>query len=248
MTAWIETAWRAIPPLPSLPVWLWVVIAAVGIPVLLLVVILSASVKAKVTYSGDFRVKVKYLGLTVFDSDTPPKPEKRKPKRSKHEPSPPERSQSQPEPSLTQRLSERSGVTQLAQDVSQANSRSFDFEMFKVIYDSMTTPLKRVAGKVKVRGLRLSCIVGGDDAFTIALTYGAQSAAISALLTWLNQILSLKVKQVTVAADFDSEKTQINMKFKAKLRVGTVVFIAGGLAFKYRKELMNMVSQRSGSA
>jgi hypothetical protein len=80
-----------------------------------------------------------------------------------------------------------------------------------------------MAAKTKVRGLRLNCVIGGKDAFKTAMTYGFQSAAVSAGLAWLGSIVNLKTKKVSVTADFEKEETEIRMKCTAKLRVGTAV-------------------------
>ncbi|MCL1789107.1 MAG: hypothetical protein FWG33_01985, partial [Oscillospiraceae bacterium] len=63
----------------------------------------------------------------------------------------------------------------------------------------------------------------GEDAAKIALNYGFQSAAISGGLSWLNEIVTLKIKNVDITADFEKEKTDIRMKCKIKLSVISAV-------------------------
>ncbi|MCL1881155.1 MAG: hypothetical protein FWF76_03160 [Oscillospiraceae bacterium] len=125
---------------------------------------------------------------------------------------------------FAQKVSKQSGFSKIVDDVSKANSRSFDFEMFKLIYDSSKKPVKRLISKMKISRLEFDCMVAGDDAFKVALSYGAQSVAISGGLAWLDSILKLKVKRVNVVANFEKTETEIHMKFIAKLKVKTVVF------------------------
>jgi hypothetical protein len=206
--------------LPSLPTWLWVVIGIVGGLTLLITIMLSSSVVAKIEYHGDFTLKAKYLGFTIYDSRKKHKSKKKRKARQAKQ----VESKAAPKQSFADKVAEQSGINQTLDDVKKANKRSFDLEMYKLIYDSAKLPIKHMVRKTRVTNLRLNCVIGGDDAFRIAINYGLQSAAVSAGLAWLNQILILKIKKVNVAADFESSKTKIDMSCRAKFKVGTAVF------------------------
>jgi hypothetical protein len=164
------------------------------------------------------------LGITVFDSQKPQRLKKRVKKRKKKL----KKRVEDKNKSLTDKVtdfSEKAGISQAVDDVKQANSRSFDFEMYKLIYDSVKLPIKHLIKRTRVTNLRLNCVVATDDAFKTAMTYGFQSAAVSGGLAWVDSILTLRVnrKHISVTADFEKSKTEINMKCKVKVRVITAV-------------------------
>jgi hypothetical protein len=252
--------------IPDLPLWLWIVTGIVGGGVLLNVILLAASVTAKIEYHGDFSLKAKYLGITVFDTDEaetylkffqsvkgkkpvkasvrsadsedsePPPPEEDSEDTEDTEQTPTDSAQKQP-PSFMSQIAEQSGFSQLSKDVLKANKRSFDFEVYKLIYDSSKYPVKHIVRKTKITHLRLNCVIASSDAFKTAMIYGFQSAAISGALTWLGSILTLKVKKVSVTADFNKEKAEIDMKCRVKFRVGTVVFCLLKIAVKVIRQI-----------
>ena len=206
----------------------WIILGIVGGLLLLIAIALSLSVRADIEYKGDFTVKVKYLFFTLYDSRKPKSRKKSKKKSKKKVKQKPKnvvakkskKQQPPPRSTFAEKVAKESGIDEIAQDIKKANSRSFDFEMLKLIYDSAKTPIKRLISKFRVSKLHLDCTVGGEDAAKTALAYGFQSAAISGFLTWINEVLSLKVKRVNVIADFDQDKTTIYMKCRVKIRVG----------------------------
>jgi hypothetical protein len=186
------------------------------------------SVRVKIDYNNDFTVKVKYLFFTLY----PKKSKKAKKKhrkrigkkvaRKKKRLSEKLEKKMQDKQSLTARIAKDSGLDKVAEDIKKGNSRSFDFEMFKLIYDSAKPPLRKLIGKTRVEKLCLNCVIGGDDAAKVALTYGFQSAAISGGLAWLNEVLILKVKKVSVTADFSKEKTDLRLQCRVRIKVATL--------------------------
>ncbi|MCL1904155.1 MAG: hypothetical protein FWF94_07045 [Oscillospiraceae bacterium] len=193
-------------------------------------VLLFFSVIAYIDYGDDFSVKVKYLFITLYDSKKPKKQKKKKHKKRETN------KNKKQKKSFAKKLSEGSGIDELAEDVKEGNKRGFDFEMYMLIYDAAKAPIKRLIQKLRVVNLRLNCVIGGDDAAKVALNYGLQSAAVSGGLAWLNQILKLKIKEVNVTADFAKEKTDIQMECRIKLRViSAVVFFIKYLANAAKK-------------
>jgi hypothetical protein len=168
--------------------------------------------------------------VSLYDSDKPKKPKKlkkmkksKKSKKSKKKRNP----KKSKKKSFVEKIKKESGIEQLSDDVQQAskstNAASFDFEMFKLIYDSAKSPVKRLIQKLRVERLQINCVIGGDNAAKTALTYGFQSAAISAFLAWANEIVTLKTKEVNVSADFAKNKTDLQFKCRVKLRVWAAV-------------------------
>jgi hypothetical protein len=247
----------------------WIVLGVIGGLILLSAVVLMSSVVAKIEYCGDFALRIKFWGITVFDTGKlhryvnrfekfqrkrawknsrkikrqVTKEKKRVEKAAKRgKPSKKPQPDMKKNQSLIARIAEESGLAQVTEDIKDANKRSFDFEMLKLFYDSMFSPLKRIVGKIRVTGLQLNCVVGGSDAMKIALSYGLQSAAISSGLEWLNTILVLRAKQISVTADFAAEKTSLTMKCTVKIRIGVAVF------YVLKVSVKTLSAFRAGSA
>jgi len=211
---------------------LWVILGVVGLITLLTVIALFSSATAVIEYDKDFRARVKLMGLTLFDTkdmdeSAKPRKKKRAQKTANKATDTGKAVVAKKQQNFATKVMEKAGLDELVDDVKAANKRSFDFEMYKLIYDSTKAPVKHLVSKVRITHLRLTCVVATGDAMKTALLYGVQSAAISAGLAWLSTIMTLKAKEVKVSADFAKEKTEILMKAKVKIRVITA--IAGGL-------------------
>jgi len=200
----------------------WIILSIIGGLLLITLFLLCCSIIAYVDYKDEFTVKVKYLFLTLYPTK-PKKTKKTKTKKPKKIKAKKPKKIAQTEKSFPQKVAKESGMAAFAKDLRKANKRSFDFEMFKLIYDSAKPAMRKLVGKTRVTNLQLNCIIGGDDAAKIALTYGFQSAAISGGLAWLNEVLTLKVKKVNVTADFAKPETELTMKCRVKIRAGAAL-------------------------
>jgi hypothetical protein len=206
--------------------WLIITLSVIGGLLLLILFLLSCSVTAYINYTDDFRIKVRYLFFTFY-----PNPDKIKNKSDKKKQKEKVRQKKQMKANPTkpvkktfvQRVVKESGLDEVVNDISKANKRSFDFEMFKLIYDSAKPAVRRLVRQMKVQDLQLDCVIGGNDAAKVALTYGFQSAAISAGLAWLNEVLTLKIKKVNVTADFEKEQTEMSLSCRVRIRVGSAL-------------------------
>ncbi|MCL2071578.1 MAG: hypothetical protein FWH07_05010 [Oscillospiraceae bacterium] len=195
--------------------------------VLLIAILLLFSVTADIKYNGNFSVKAKYLFITLYDSKKT-KPEKKKPKKKDKKDKKKNKNKikllnnektKSKNKTFGEKVAEDSGIGAIAEDVKKGNKLGFDFEMFKLIYDSVKYPVKRLIRKLRVVNFRLNCVIGGEDAAKVALNYGVQSAVISGGLSWLDEIITLKVKEANITADFTKEQTELQMKCRVKLRL-----------------------------
>jgi hypothetical protein len=233
----------------------WIILGVVALLILLTVILLFCSVVAVIEYDGDFRARAKYAGFTLFDSKNLDSPEGKPKKAAKSEKQRKKLKKAkktgtaiakEKKQSFAKQIMEKSGLDEIVEDVKKANKRSFDFELYKLIYDSMKSPVKHLVSKVRITHLRLVCVVATGDAMKTALLYGAQSAAISGGLAWVSSVMTLKAKEVKVTADFAKEKTEITMKCKVKIRVITAV-VCGFKVLKASginlKTVMNLMKQ-----
>ncbi|MDR0222540.1 MAG: hypothetical protein LBI38_03255 [Oscillospiraceae bacterium] len=192
-----------------------IILGVVGGLALLAALLLSLSVKADIEYENGFTVRVRYGFITLY-----PRPEKKKKpprqKKIKAGKAPPSSGGS-----LLARTAEKTGIDKFADDVKKKGGRDFSFEKIKAAYDGAKAPLKRFIQKLRVEKLWINCVVGGDDAAKIALSYGAQSAVINAFLAWLKETVRLQIAEVRITADFLKEETEQRFKCRVRTRLFT---------------------------
>jgi len=203
----------------------WIILAVIGGLTVIIAVLMMCFIKADIEYKGDFTVKARYLFITLY-----PRPEKSKKKKKSAKPAKLAKQKKQSKPAKQKKQSKtsvasevKSQVGTLADDLKQANKRSIDWEMSKILLVSSFTPIKRFVRKLRVERVRINCVIGGDDAAKVALTYGLQSAVISSFLAWLKETVRLKTDEVNITADFMREETVQHIRFRVRVRVATVV-------------------------
>jgi hypothetical protein len=205
----------------------WIILAIIGGLLLLVLILLQFSITAGFEYHGDFTVKVRYLFIKLYPTESAKKRFKKRVKKRKQKLT---GSLARKPQTFTEKVARDTGLDKVARDVSEVTEAGkktspagFDFEMLKLIYDSARPALRKLVGKVRVEKLELYCVIGGDDAAKIALSYGFQSAAISAGLAWLNEVLTLKVKRVNVTADFEKVSTDMRVKCRVKIKAASAL-------------------------
>ena len=211
--------------------------------VLAVIFLLSVSVSAELTYENEsVEYIIKYLFFTIAAQ---PESERRKRKREKKKAKEKKREQKillkqkKPKKQKEPMLSEKNDIPQAgkpkAQPVSEANKAKtekpkkqkqkfdFDFEMIKRIISAASPHIKRIFRKIRIYDVYFDIVVGGDDAARTAINYGKMNMVINGLLCFLDSIVSLKVGEVNIEADFDKEKTDFFAHSAIKLRLSTLL-------------------------
>ena len=99
-------------------------------------------------------------------------------------------------------------------------------ETVQIVLDlirSVAKPLGDLLKKSRVTDLRLTLRVGGEDAAEIALNYGKLCGVVYGSLAALQNFIRVRVKKLDLSCDFCSEKTEQEIDFKLKVRVGSVL-------------------------
>lgn len=117
-----------------------------------------------------------------------------------------------------------------SEDNHKAN---FDFETIKGMIDSASPPIKRLLRKIRVNDVYIDIVAGGEDSAKVALTYGTLYAVICPILEWLKSVITFKVEELNIEADFEKEKTDYFVHAKAKLRLSTALGCAIWLLFRF---------------
>ena len=186
---------------------------------MLIALLLLLPITAQIKFENDFFLKIKFLGLTVyeFQNEKEEKAEKEKPKEKSEEAKPKEKEQG-----VFEKLKAKHGFKGAIQEI-------FDFAG-KVI-----TEVKPQLLKIKFRKFKLDLIVVGSDAAMTALEYGAVCSIVYPVLSFIDQNLNIKLKQINVLAGFKHIESQFSVSFNAKANAILLLIIA----FKALKEYKN---------
>ncbi len=190
----------------------------IGGVLLLIALILLLPITAQIKFNNDFFFKVKFLGITVYklkEKQEKPKPEKSE--KQKNEQKPEEKEQG-----IFAKLKAKHGFKGAIKEV-------FDF-VSKVI-----TQIKPQLLKIKFRKFKLDLIIVGEDAAMTAIEYGAVCGIVYPVLSFIDQNLNIKLKQINVEAGFKYSESVFSTSFDVKANALLLLIIA----FKALKEYKN---------
>ena len=95
-------------------------------------------------------------------------------------------------------------------------------DILRLTIELAAITVKRFSKRLTIKVSRLKVTVASQDAATTAIAYGAVTQTINVLLPLLSEVKNFKMpspKNLSVAADFVSEKPTISMKISFSLRV-----------------------------
>ena len=223
----------------------WIIFGSI---VLLILIVLWQSVTVTFVYEKELDLKVKFLGITVFDINGKPKKEKKKkPKKQKKKKSA-EKAESIKEQQLSEETADTAGTMddigekekpapEKAKKKPEKEKKKLDLnlEMIMDYVRSAAPPLKRLFKKIRWYDVYVDWVVGSDDAAKTAITYGSVCAFLYPFFEWLTTYFTAHVKEVNVEADFSKEENDIFVYFVLKLRLSTALACVIWLAVRVFK-------------
>ena len=87
-----------------------------------------------------------------------------------------------------------------------------DLSQFKPLLQAIVDLLADLRRKIRVKKMELDLIMGGDDPCSLALNYGRAWAAVGNLVPLLEQIFTIKKRNVQVHCDFTSQSTKVYLR------------------------------------
>ncbi len=91
--------------------------------------------------------------------------------------------------------------------------------LVKLVWDSLSKPLKRLLKATRIYDFRLYIVVGGEDAAKAAIRFGEVNIAAGSAVAFLDGNFTLKKPDYYITCDFLSEETRAECSFTAKLTV-----------------------------
>ncbi len=196
----------------------WILLALLG----LIVLAFFIPVCVRVEYVEEWRVTVRLFGaISVWSFPSYKKP-KDKPSRA------PEVSET-PSKETTKTPSVMDEIKTLFHKEGLSGVMSF----FGKLAELLKTTFASLARFITIRKLALCVRVGGEEADETAVRYGQISAALSASLTVLSQLVRVKKPIVRVIPDFTAEQTEVRMRMTVWVWPFGVVGIGIAAACKF---------------
>lgn len=106
--------------------------------------------------------------------------------------------------------------------------------LVKLALRALKVLFKKFGRSLKIRAVRLNIKVASEDAAKTAYMYGAISAALSNLMAFLSSNMDFKAtkkKEVSVSADFLSDKPELDLHIVLGITVGEVLGMLLGTVF-----------------
>ena len=212
-----------------------------GSILLFLLILLMSRATVIIDYSGDFRLKIKYFGITVLKIPNARKSKKkvRKKKKSSDEDDKKDDSeggkQAEEDSGKDEAEKKGSGEEDADKDASDKKKKekkpkkplpTFDelMELLRLALNSLGKPLKRILKRVTFSHLSFTAMCGGSDAAKAAINYGAVNMALSSVLNLIDTFFTLKSPDnLRIDVDFYKEKTDIDLYCEVRITLAAVL-------------------------
>ena len=219
----------------------WIIAGAV---VVVIMILLMTSVKVRFEYSDGLRLRINWLFITLVQIPAGTRKQKRRNKKTEKA----AESVAETEASDTEKLSEEAAEKSAESSAKSTESAvaakkkesapekpakkksrvglSDIWEIVKLVWDSLSKPLKRLLKATRIYSFRLRVVCGGDDAAKAALNYGRISAAAGVVRAFLEGNFTVVKPDFDISVDFMSEETTAECSFTAKLTpIAAVAFL-----------------------
>lgn len=219
----------------------WIIAGAV---VVVIMILLMTSVKVRFEYSDGLRLRINWLFITLVQIPAGTRKQKRRNKKTEKA----AESVAETEASDTEKLSEEAAEKSAESSAKSTESAvaakkkesapekpakkksrvglSDIWEIVKLVWDSLSKPLKRLLKATRIYAFRLRVVCGGDDAAKAALNYGRISAAAGVARAFLEGNFTVVNPDFDISVDFMSEETTAECSFTAKLTpIAAVAFL-----------------------
>lgn len=183
---------------------------------LFLLVLLLLPVKIRLEYDNDLKLWVGYTFIYIqLVPKKPKKPRKPRKKKQKKEEAPAEKN----EPASNKK--KKNSI------LEYKDKHGLDglIELVKKICGIVTKAMGRTARHLTIPYLEINAFISGEDSADAAMKYGYACSVIYPALSILQSRSKLKRFKEDISANFHSEKTAVELKLKAKMRLIWVLWI-----------------------
>lgn len=223
------------------------------IVLVLFIIILCSSIVAAVEFwDGKFTFAVRYFGIKIFPfkkkkEQPPPDPEKeaaKAEKKAKKQAAKDAKKQAEQE-----EIAAANKKRLLAEKIQRTIQKTADTsDLISNILSAVPRPLQKLLQAVTLDKVETDLRIGGEDAADAAILYGRMQLAVQNLLAGLGRWIHVKRKNVAISCDFTRDNTLWNVRFRLKVRIGTVLLAGIWFGWHYwqgsRKAKKAVISER----
>lgn len=236
----------------------WIIAGAV---IVFIMILLMTSVKVRFEYQGEVRLKINWYFIRLFTIPAVTRKQKRRDRKTagdaaaaagdalKESEKAVEKSGVKSEPagsgakpgkqSAAKESGQKPSAGKKAKPAGDKMSLSDITALVKLIWDSLSKPLRHMLKATRIYGFRLDIVCGGEDAAKAALNYGRTSAAAGIAAAFLESCFTMRSPEYYITVDFMSEETRTKCEFTAKLTLmavlATLFWIVGRAVRYYTK-------------
>lgn len=179
------------------------VLIVLGIIVGLLLLLLFLPLTVDLNFKNELRLKIKYSGITFFDSEKRVKLKKaKKNKRNSHEKSDDAKPQKE---NFLKKIYKQKGLL---------GTIRYFCKIFKLLFKKIC----RIVKHLKFRKFHFDLTVAASDAATTAINYGKICGAVYPIISFFETNADFKSKNVNVKADFDKTDSELQMSVSVTTR------------------------------
>lgn len=213
----------------------------IGVVMLIFIGILALKATLKIEYRDEVMLSVKVLyfeiGILPKKKPKPLDPSKMTPKkyrrllereRKKEQRRALKKKQRAEKKQKKAQNEKRKSVQELAQAHKQPKKRSL-LENISLIKEILAVVLGRFSRHLRIKLTRIRLVIGTDDAAKTAMIYGAAAAGVACITEMLDNVTNIEYTtdaDVSVDADFLSERIDVDVKIEISLRVWHLLDIA----------------------
>ena len=194
-------------------------------------VLLHISVRVYCSYKQEeFEVIVKYLGIKLYSLNSNDSKDNTNEKEDEIEIS--EVGDSQNDEIISE--SDEEEDSEKSEEISAKKpSLKEKWEEYKQYIPIGKKAVKKLLKIIRIYKLNVNVVVGGTDAYKIALNFGRLNSIFYPLLGLLCTIFSVKIDSTNISCDFESEKTSADISACIYLRPSAIICLGLYLLVNY---------------
>ncbi len=189
--------------------------AIVGI----LLILLLLPMTVDLTFDSKLMLKIKYLGITLFDNQKRVPVKKSKKKKSKST-------------SKDDAPAKKDGfVKKTYKQKGLLGTINYFSDILVIVIKKLWWVVKRL----KFRRFKLDIIIATADAADTAMQYGKICAAVYPIISLLQSVNDFKAKNINISADFDKTQSQFKTSIFVKTQVIYLLITVIGILVQFLK-------------
>lgn len=179
----------------------------IGALLLLILLILFLPLNVFVSFKNEFYVKIKFVGIKVYELLDERDKQKKRNKKS---------NDSKDKPQKTDTLNEAKGIFKFLKE-----KYGFFGAVKKLLglFSEMLKHIKKQLKRIKFKNIKVDITVSGDDAADTAIKYGAVCSGVYPVLSFIDSFSTVEFKKIDIRSDFAENKKEFEFSFKIKLQI-----------------------------